>query len=78
MNQLIRNVGFGLIIVGVLLLLAWAIEPVRMVWPWIRGLPLPLQIGIGAAVLGVTVLLVSMISERIRDREKDRELLDDF
>jgi ABC-type transport system involved in cytochrome c biogenesis permease subunit len=78
MNQLIRNVGFGLIIVGILLVLAWAIEPVRMFWPWIRGLPLPLQIGFGAAVLGMAVLLSSLISERIRDREKDRELRDEF
>ena len=78
MNRLFRNVGIGLILVGAVLVLAWAIEPLRLIWPWIRGLPLPIQIGVAAGILGMAVLLGSLISERIRDREADEKLRDDF
>lgn len=78
MNRLFRTAGFGLIILGAVLILAWAIEPMRMIWPWLRGLPLPIRIGVVAAVLGLAMLLGSLISERIREREKDKELLDEF
>lgn len=78
MNRLFRNVGFGLIAIGILLILAWAIEPIRLFWPWIRGLPLPIQIGALAAILGLAVLLVSLISERVREREGDQKLRDEF
>jgi hypothetical protein len=78
MTSLLRNVGFGLILLGIVLLLFWAIEPLRMVWPWIRGLPLPIRIGVIAAAVGLAVLMGSLISERIRDREADKELRDEF
>jgi hypothetical protein len=78
MNRLFRTVGFGLVILGVLLILGWAIEPIRMIWPWLRALPLPIRIGVVAAGLGLAMLLGSLISERIGEREKDKELLDEF
>ena len=78
MTRLLRNVGFGLVFVGVLLVLFWAIEPLRMVWPWLRGLPLPVRVGVIVAAFGLIVLVGSLISERIRDREADKELLDEF
>jgi hypothetical protein len=78
MNRLFRNVGIGLILMGAVLVLVWAIEPLRLIWPWIRGLPLPVQIGVTAGILGVAVLLGSLISERIRNREADQKLRNDF
>lgn len=78
MIQMLRNVGFGLIVLGILLVLVWAIEPLRMIWPWIRGLPWPIRVGVVAAALGLAVLLGSMISERIREREADKKLRDEF
>ena len=69
-----RRLGFALMIVGALLLLGWAIRPVEMIWPWIRGLPLPLRIGVGAAVVGLLVLLVSLVMERLKERDHDRSL----
>lgn len=78
MNRLLRNVGFGLIVLGAGSLLVWAIEPLRMVWPWIRGLPLLIRIGVIAAAAGLSVLLGSLIAERIREREADKQLLDEF
>jgi hypothetical protein len=78
MISLLRNVGIGLIVLGTVLLLFWAVEPLRMVWPWIRGLPLPIRIGVIAAAIGLAILLGSLISERIRDREADKELRDEY
>ena len=78
MNRLFRNVGIGLILVGALLVLAWAVEPLRLIWPRIRGLPIPIQVGVVAGILGMAVLMGSLISERIRDREADEKLRNDF
>jgi hypothetical protein len=78
MNQFLRNAGFGLIILGILLILFWAIEPLRLIWPWLRGLPFLIRIGVIAAAFGLAILLGSLISERIRDREADKSLRDEF
>jgi len=78
MNNLLRNVGFGLMIGGAVLVLIWAIEPLRIVWPWLLQLPILIRIGVVAGTLGLLILLGSLISERIRDREADKELRDEF
>lgn len=77
MVRLTRVLGILLVAAGALVLLTWAVRPLRFAWPWIRGLPLPLRIGGGAAVAGLMVLLGSLIWERIRDREEDRTLRDE-
>lgn len=78
MNQLLRNSGIGLIFLGIVLVLFWAIKPLRMIWPWIRGFPLPIRIGVLAAAVGLAVLIGSLISERLRDRKADQQLRDEF
>lgn len=78
MNNLLRNVGFGLMVVGALLVLIWAIEPLRMVWPWLLQLPILIRIGVVAGTLGLAILMGTLISERIRNRNADRELRDEF
>ena len=78
MNQLLRKLGFGLMIGGVVLVLVWAIKPLRMIWPWLLQLPLILRIGVVAGTLGLAVLVGSLISERIRDRGSEQYLKDDF
>jgi len=78
MNRLLRQVGFGLIVLGVVLTLVWIIEPLRLLWPLIQGLPLLIRIGVVVAAVGLAILLGSLISERIRDRESDRSLRDDL
>lgn len=77
MTRVMRITGFLLIGSGLLVLLVWAIRPLRFIWPAIIALPLPIQIGIGAAALGVIVLMGSLIAERIGEREADRKLLED-
>lgn len=76
--NLVRTVGFGLMILGGVLIIVWAIEPFRAIWPWLLQLPLPIRIGVILAAIGLAVLLASLISERIREREADKALLDDF
>ena len=77
MTRLLRITGFLLIGGGALVLLVWAIRPLRHIWPWLLELPAAIQIGIGAAALGLIVLMASLIAERIGEREADRQLLDD-
>ena len=77
MTRLLRITGFLLIGSGVLVLLVWAIRPLRFIWPALLALPLAIQIGIGAAALGLIVLMASLIAERIGEREADRQLRDD-
>ena len=77
MIGLMRTIGFLLIVVGVLIVLTWFIEPLREVWPWLLELPLPIRIGVIMAGLGLLVLLASLIWERFEDRSRDRELLDE-
>lgn len=78
MNNLLRNVGFGLMIGGVLLVLFWAIEPLRVAWPWLLQLPILIRIGVVAGTLGLAILMGSLISERIGNRDADRELRDEY
>ena len=47
MIRLVRITGFLLIAAGIVVWLTWAIEPLRAIWPWLRQLPLPIQIGFG-------------------------------
>jgi hypothetical protein len=77
MTRLLRITGFLLIGGGALVLLVWAIRPLRATWPWLMELPPAIQIGMGAAGLGLVVLMGSLIAERIGEREADRKLLED-
>ena len=77
MTRLLRITGFLLIGGGALVLLVWAIRPLRAIWPWLLALPPAIQIGMGAAGLGLVVLMGSLIAERIGEREADRKLRED-
>jgi len=78
MTDLMRKLGVGLMILGAALVAVWAIRPIGFVWPWIRGLPLPLRWGVVAAGVGIAVLLGSLIYERLKERDGDKDLRDDF
>ena len=78
MTPFLRDTGFGLMILGGLLIAIWAIEPFRAVWPWLMELPLIIRIGVIAATLGLAILMGGLIAERIREREADKSLLDEI
>ena len=77
MIRSVRIAGFLFIVAGAIVILTQLIEPLRQIWPWLRQLPLPIQIGFGLAALGLLILMGSLIYERIDERAKDRKLLDE-
>ena len=77
MIRVVRITGFLMVVVGALVILAWLIEPLRELWPLLRSLPWPVQLGLGMAGLGLLVVLASLLWERMENREADRELLDE-
>ncbi len=77
MIQQIRQLGFALIGLGILIFISYLIPPLRALWPLFRQLPVVIQIGLGAALLGIGLLLVSVIVERIEDRPHDESLKDE-
>lgn len=77
MIRLTRIFGIGLMAFGAILLLTWLIEPLRFLWPWFRSLPVSIQVGLGAAGAGLSLLMGSVVWERLEDRQSDRKLLTD-
>ena len=77
MIRLIRILGFLMIGAGAVIIIVWLIKPLRVVWPWLLQLPLPIRIGVCAAAAGLLLLLGTLLWERFEERESDRELLDD-
>ena len=77
MIRLLRIVGFLMIGAGAFLVALWAIGPLRFLWPWFRALPWPVQAGLGAAGLGLVLILGTVLWERLEQRDQDRDLLDE-
>jgi len=73
---LLRKVGVVMIGLGILLALSYLISPLQFIFQYLQMLPVPLQIGIGVAGTGLIVLLISLLSERWKDREEDASLKD--
>ena len=71
-RRLERGVGWILLSVGVILILAFAL------WKFLQGFmlnpenPLYVRVGVGAVILGLIVLIVSIIRERLFSKRHDR------
>jgi len=77
MIGLIRILGFMLIAAGAIAIATWLIKPLRFLWPFFRGLPFAIQIGLVAAGVGFLLLLGSLIWERLEDHEKEKDMIDE-
>ena len=81
MIQLVRIVGGLLMAIGAMVILTWLIKPLRTIWPfvfdWFRSLPGAIQFGLVIAAVGFLLLLSSIIWERLEDRKREGNLLDD-
>jgi len=81
MIRTVRIIGALLMGAGVLVILTWLIKPLREFWPllidWFRTLPMPIQLGLVLAAVGFLILFSSLVVERIEDRKKEGNLLDD-
>ena len=81
MIRLLRILGITLIALGMLVILTWLIEPLRQIVPltleWFRALPLAMQIGLLVAGIGFLLVFSSVVWERIEDKKKEQNLLDE-
>lgn len=77
MIRVVRITGFLMVAAGALVILAWLYEPLRELWPLLRSLPWPVQLGLAMAGLGLLIVLASLLWERMENRASDRELLDE-
>lgn len=82
MIRTVRIIGALLMVAGALVILTWLIKPLRKVWPylfdWFRSMPGAIQFGVVLAAFGFLILFSSLIVERLEDRKKEGQLLDDF
>jgi membrane protein implicated in regulation of membrane protease activity len=74
--RLVRITGMLMIAAGIVVAGLWSIKPLRMVWPWLTKLPLPIQIGVAVAAAGLLLLVGTLIWERLEEREHDQSLRD--
>lgn len=78
MIRLIRVFGFLMMAAGAVILFSYLIPPIRALWPLFLKLPLPIQIGVGAAAVGFLLLMATLLWERWEEREQDKELREDL
>ncbi|NKB88269.1 MAG: hypothetical protein GKS06_08625 [Acidobacteria bacterium] len=77
MIRLLRITGFLLIGIGAAIVASYLIKPLRLLWPWLLALPLPIQIGGLIAGFGITLLCGTILWERFDNYESDRSLRDE-
>jgi pilus assembly protein TadC len=77
MIRLVRITGFLMVVAGALVILTWLIEPLREIWPLLRSLPWPIQLGLAMAGIGLVVVMATLIWERMEERESDKSLIDE-
>ena len=77
MISVLRITGFLLIGLGAVIASSYLIRPLRMLWPWLLALPLPIQIGGVIAGVGLLILCATIIWERYENYDEDRKLLDE-
>ncbi|MDT8408379.1 MAG: hypothetical protein RQ741_02150 [Wenzhouxiangellaceae bacterium] len=65
MISLLRIVGILMIIIGLLLMASWFVEPLRQLWPWLLALPWPIRIGLVISGFGLLVMIGTVIYERL-------------
>jgi hypothetical protein len=65
MIRLMRIVGFLLIVIGLLLAGSWFIEPLRLLWPMLLELPMPIRIGLAIAGIGLLIVFATVVNDRM-------------
>jgi hypothetical protein len=74
MARHLRIVGITMMGLGALLFATYIIEPLNLVWGWFREMPVPLQIGVAVAAVGLTILMISLVVEKRRDSRNEGDL----
>ena len=78
MGQKLRVVGLGLAILGVLVVLINWVDPLQQIWKGLvevfNAMPAYMQWGMGLVAVGLVVAFFAVVSERLEDREKEKEI----
>ena len=74
MGRHLRIVGLVMIGLGALILATYVLKPLNLVWAWFRAMPVPLQVGIAVAGIGLFVLMISLVAEKRRDDRSEGDL----
>ena len=59
---------------GALILATYILKPLNLAWAWFRAMPVPLQVGIAVAGIGLFVLMISLVAEKRRDDRSEGDL----
>ncbi len=65
MTEVLRLVGFLMMLAGGLLVASWFVEPLREWWPILLDLPLPIRIGLAVAGIGLLVVFATVLHDRL-------------
>ncbi|MDX1740805.1 MAG: hypothetical protein R3178_05900 [Rhodothermales bacterium] len=77
MARHLRLIGIAMMGLGALMLVGYFVTPVRLAWAWFRTAPVPVQIGVGIAAIGLIILMVSLVAEKWRDDRREGDLTAD-
>ena len=77
MIRFFRAFGVLLILAGALTVAVYFFPSLGYIWTWFRSISLPIQVGLTVAAIGLTLLMISLISERLKDRASERDLHED-
>lgn len=72
-----KKIGFTLIVLSLVVLLACLLEPLKEAWDSFRAMSTLPKLAIGLGVIGFLFLLVSLITERWQERGQDQSLRDE-
>lgn len=73
----VRRIGLGMIVLGAVLIVLYAVPSLRWVWFWFKTLPGPIRFGLGVSAVGLAILFLNLLRERWTDRHADRALRGD-
>jgi hypothetical protein len=77
MTQTVRLFAFALLGTAAIIFITYMIPPLRAIWPYFKTLPGAIQFGLGAAFFGIVLLIISLLMERVAEREYNESLRDD-
>lgn len=72
----VRRIGFGMIVLGAIVIILYVIPSLRWAWLWFKTLPGPIRFGLGVSAVGLVILFLNIVRERWTDRRADRALRD--
>lgn len=70
----VRRIGVGMMVLGAIVIILYAVPSFRWIWLWFKTLPGPIRFGLGVSAVGLVILFLNLLRERWTDRHADRAL----